>query len=168
MNLVKMTGRLFLPALLGLGLLACSQNNVVPDPTPSSANVQAMRASMSSLEGNWVLTQYKSGSLPSSLQNRATLVFQDRSGDSIRVGGRSFINHYGGKFEINEQKGLIVSTDAFISTLMGGSDEDMRAEVQFMERLSKATLFELPSSNQLQLYLGSKENPSEIMYFARK
>ncbi|GAB3997640.1 hypothetical protein GCM10028807_43190 [Spirosoma daeguense] len=168
MNIVKMTGRLFLPVFLGIELLACNQNNVVPDPTPSSANVQAMRASMSSLEGNWVLTNYKNNPLPSALQNRATLVFQDKSGDSIRVGGRSFINHYGGKFEINEQKGLIVSTTDFISTMMGGSDEDMRAETQFIERLSKATFFELPSSNQLQLYLGSKDKPSEIMYFTRK
>ncbi|GAB3948151.1 hypothetical protein GCM10028805_21820 [Spirosoma harenae] len=163
-----MTGRLLLSAIIGLSLFACNQTSVEPDSTPSTATIQSMRASLSSLEGNWVLTNYKNNPLASALQNRATLSFQDQPGDVMLVGGRSFINHYGGKFEIDEQKGLIVKTDDIISTLMGGSETDMNAESQYMDRLSKVTFFEIPSSNQLQLYVGQKNSPTEVMYFTRK
>ncbi|GAB3717148.1 hypothetical protein GCM10027592_59050 [Spirosoma flavus] len=168
MNMVKMTGRLVLTAALGLSLFACNQSNVQPDQTSPAPTIQAMRASMSSLEGNWVLTNYKNDPLASAQQNRATLSFQNQTGDEMQIGGRSFINHYGGTFEVDEQKGLIVSTDDIISTLMGGSEADMNAENKYLDRLSKAKFFELSGTNQLTLYVGTKDSPTEVMYFTRK
>ncbi|MBD2702170.1 META domain-containing protein [Spirosoma sp. BT702] len=168
MNMVKMTGQLLLTAALGLSQFACNQSNVQPDQTAPAPTIQAMRASMSSLAGDWMLTNYKNDPLTPSLQNRATLSFQNLAGDEMQIGGRSFINHYGGKFEVDEQKGLIVSTDDIISTLMGGSEADMNAESKYLDRLPKAKFFELTGTNQLTLYVGSKDNPTEVMYFTRK
>jgi heat shock protein HslJ len=169
MNTVKITGRVWLTAVLALSLFGCNPehvDNVTPAP---AASIQSMRASLNALEGNWVLTNYKNDPLEPAQQNRATLALSKQTDGSLRIGGRSFINLYGGTFAVDEQKGLIISTNDIISTLVGGSQADMEAEKEYLDRLSKATYFELSGANQLQIFDGQKDAPgTEVLYFTRK
>ena len=171
MNILKMTGRLCLTAILSSGPAGCSQDPTMPDvkPIDPAVSIKMMRTSLSSLEGTWLFTNYKNEALAPALQNRATLTFKDQIDKGMQVGGRSFINHYGGTFEVDDQKGLLVSTDAIFATRMGGSEADLKAESKYLDRLSKATFFELSGANELRLYIGPKESPStEVMYFRRQ
>ncbi|HLL94217.1 MAG TPA: META domain-containing protein [Spirosoma sp.] len=171
MNILKMTGRLCLTAILSSGLASCSQDptKLAIQPTDAALTIKMMRTSLRSLEGNWLFTNYKNEALAPVLQNRPTLSFQDQTEKVMRVGGRSFINYYGGTFEVDDQKGLLVLTDAVFATRMGGSEADLKAESKYLDRLSKATFFELSGANELRLYIGPKESPStEVMYFRRQ
>lgn len=169
MNRLTVMRQFLLSTVVGLALMGCTQNQVDPADQAPSATIQAMRASFGSLEGNWLLSNYKHSPLPASQQNRATLVLTKQADDALQLGGRSFINHYGGSFSLDETKGLLVSTDPLISTKMGGSTEDMQAEITYYNLLTKVTYFELTSDGQLVLYTGPKEaRDTEVLYFTKK
>lgn len=161
-----------LSGLLLLGsLAACTRDNA--DPTPSTsgqvATYQAMRTSFNSIEGEWLLTNYQNTPLPASLQNKATLSFTKQSAEVMRMGGRSFVNFYGGSFRLDETKGLIIAKDPINQTLIGASTELLEAESRHLDGLSKATSFELAQNGQLRLYLGDKGNAAtEVMIYTRK
>ena len=85
------------------------------------------------------------------------------------MGGVGFANHYGGTFRLDEEKGLVVLTVPIVQTLIGGSEEQMKAEGQLLDALSKAKTFELTGSGQLKIYSGEKGNPAtEVMVFSKK
>lgn len=164
-----MTRHYLFAGIVCLGFFTCGTTATVdPDSPAPATSLQTMRSSFGSLEGDWVLTNYKNNPLPTALQNRATLVLKKENTDRLDVGGRSFINHYGGSFSLDETKGLVVSTDGLFSTKMGGSPEAMQAENAYYAHLEKATYFELADNGQLLLYAGPKDDTrTEVLYFTR-
>ncbi|GAB3643340.1 META domain-containing protein [Spirosoma arcticum] len=151
---------------------ACQEQSATPSPdssTISAADYRAMRVSFTALEGDWWLTTYQNASLPQHLQNKAWLRLTKESADVLRMGGVGFPNHYGGTFRLDEAKGLVVLTDPIFQTLIGGSEEQMKAEGRFLDALSKAKTFELTDNGQLKIYTGEKGNPAtEVLVFTKK
>lgn len=156
-------------------LMACSQDGQnSPSPNGSNATISAadyrtMRISFTALEGDWWLTTYQNLPLPQPLQNKAWLRLEKQSTDVLRMGGVGFPNHYGGTFRLDEAKGLVVLTDPIFQTLIGGSEEQKKAEGRFLNALSKAKTFELTDNGQLKIYSGEKGNSAtEVMVFTKK
>jgi heat shock protein HslJ len=114
----------------------------------------------------WVLTGYQDARLPEALRGRATLKISAEPVDgAYDITGKAFINGYFGKFRIDENKGLIDPVGGVAATKMGGSQEDMSAEMFFLENLGKVTSFGVNENNQLILKFG---NNGEIGYFSKK
>ncbi len=155
-----------------LTTFACQEQSATPTPnssTISAAEYRAMRVSFSALEGDWLLTTYQNTPLPQHLQNKAWLRLAKESADVLQMGGVGFVNHYGGTFRLDEAKGLIVLTDGIGQTLIGGPDEQAKAETHFFEELGKAKTFELTDTGQLKIYSGEKGNPAtEVLVFTKK
>jgi len=155
-------------------LWACGQDSAsTPTPTQNTitaAQYQQMRASFNGLEGDWSLTTYQNDPLPASLQNKAWLRFTKESGDTHRIGGVGFINHYGGTVRLDETKGLIVVTDDLTQTLMGSTNDAInKAEARFFSTLRKATSYELATNGQLRISLGDQSNTAaDVMVFTKK
>ena len=155
-----------------LTTLACQQPSATPTPdsaTISKAEYRTMRVSFTALEGDWWLTTYQNTPLPQHLQNKAWLRLTNESANVLRMGGVAFPNHYGGTFRLDEARGLIVLTDPIGQTLIGGSEEQMKAESRFLDALSKAKTFEITDSGQLKIYAGDKGDPAtEVLFFTKK
>lgn len=155
-----------------LTAFSCQQQPATPTPdssTVSAAEYQAMRVSFTALEGDWWLTTYQNAPLPQHLQNKAWLSLEKQSADVLRMGGVGFPNYYGGTFRLDEAKGLVVLSDRINQTLIGGSEEQMKAEGRFLDALSKAKTFELTDTGQLKIYSGEKGNPAtEVIVFTKK
>lgn len=155
-------------------LWSCGQDSAsTPGPrqnTITAAQYQQMWASFNGLEGDWLLTTYQNDPLPESLQNKAWLRFTKESGDTHKIGGVGFINHYGGTVRLDETKGLIVVTDDLIQTLMGSTDDALNvAEARFFSLLRKATSYELATNGQLRIYLGDQSSEAaDVMVFTKK
>ncbi len=155
-----------------LTTFACREQSATPTPdssTISAADYRAMRVSFSSLEGDWWLTTYQNAPLPQHLQNKAWLRLEKQSADMLRMGGIGFPNHFGGTFRLDETKGLVVLTDGIVQTLIAGSEEQMKAEARYFDKLQKAKSFEVTANGQLKIYSGDKGNPAtEVIVFTKK
>ena len=152
-------------------LWACGQQ---PEPAPAQATITAdqyrnMRTSFNGLEGDWSLSDYRQAPLAASLKGKAWIRFTKESADGYRIGGYSFVNHFGGNLRLDETKGLIVVTDGIVQTLIGASEELMQAESRYLGGLAKAQSYELTATGQLVIYLGTQSSPTtEAMVFTRK
>ncbi len=155
-----------------LTAFACQEQSASPtrdSATVSAAEYRAMRVSFSALEGDWLLTTYQNTPLPQHLQNKAWLKLEKQSADLLRMGGVGFVNHYGGTFQLDEAKGLIVLTEGIGQTLIGGPDEQANAETRYLDELGKARTFELTDTGQLKIYAGEKDNAAtEVLVFTKK
>ncbi|WP_158600353.1 META domain-containing protein [Fibrisoma montanum] len=159
-----------LTALLVAGMLwACNKNDTVAPSSVDTVALKNMRASFNALEGEWLLTNFRRTPLTPDLQNKATLILTKKAEDALQIGGRSFVNWYGGSFRLDETKGLVVSTEPIISTLMAGTPEQMDAESRHVNGLEQITYFELTADNQLNLYLGDRNDPAtEVIICTKK
>ncbi|GAB3252760.1 hypothetical protein GCM10027347_12090 [Larkinella harenae] len=134
-----------------------------------NTTVTAMRAQLSSLEGEWKLINYRNKLLPEKQRNTVTLILANRAGDSLQVSGRSFVNNYGGILKIDDQNGLSVLKNSLFTTEMAGPPEAMNAELEYYRNLPKAKYFAFTDAGNLVFYLGDKNNKdTELMLFARK
>ncbi len=159
--------------LLMVTAWACNQNGAAAprqsEKTVDPAAYSSMRASFNSLEGEWLLTTYQHAPLPVEQQNKASLVLKKQSPDAMQMGGKSFVNWYGGTFRLDETEGLIVSAEPIIQTFIAGPPQLTEAETRHIDGLSKVYYFELDTNQQLKLYLGEKSNPAtEVMVYTRK
>lgn len=136
---------------------------------PADVNVRKdmMRMAFNTIAGTeWVLTGYLNTQLPAELRNRTTIKFSDDSDDGVfEVSGKAFINGYFGKFKVDEASGLLTPMGGVGSTKMGGTQQDITAELFYLGNLSKVKFFRLDDNNQLTLYFGDNE---EIGYFSKK
>jgi hypothetical protein len=158
---------------LFLLLTACHQEKPVTPSRdrqpPDPAQYSTMRISFHSLEGEWLLTNYKLKPLPQDLQNQATLILKKQTDERMQIGGRSFVNLYGGSFSLDETKGLLVSAEPVMQTLIGGSPQQMEAEGRHLNDLEKVQYFEIDSDGRLNLYIGKKDHPAtEVMICTKK
>lgn len=155
-------------------LWSCEQDSAsTPGPkqnTITAAQYQQMRASFNGLEGDWLLTTYQNDPLPDPLQNKAWLRFTKESGDTHKIGGVGFINHYGGTVRLDETKGLIVVTDDLLQTLMGSTNDAInKAEARFFSMLRNATSYELATNGQLRISLSDQSSTApDVMVFTKK
>lgn len=155
-------------------LWSCGQDSASTPPPQQSAitaaQYQQMRASFNGLEGDWLLTTYQNDPLPASLQNKAWLRFTKESGDTHKIGGVGFINHYGGTVRLDETKGLIVVTDDLVQTLIGSTDDALnKAEARFFSTLRKATSYELATNGQLRISLSDQSSTApDVIVFTKK
>ncbi|GAB2791751.1 hypothetical protein GCM10027275_40750 [Rhabdobacter roseus] len=156
-------------ALAGLVLFLSSCQDKEPTPSAMSPErIQAMRTSFQTLEGQWVLKNFEKNPLPSSLENKATLIFEKQSDNTYQLGGRSFVNWFGGTFTLDEEKGLLVAHNNVISTLIGGPPAESQAESRYYEALQKAQFFELTDNGTLKIYAGEPGKAStEVMIFVK-
>lgn len=143
----------------GLFLFGCAEDHT------GNASTQSLEAD-ASLDGTeWVLTGYNDTPLPEELRNRSELKFSlDADGRAFKVSGRSFINSYFGNATIDQEANMM-SIPVVGATKMGGSQEDMKAEMLYFQRLEQVTSYKIDRNNRLILYFGHQ---GESAYFTEK
>ncbi|RDB06005.1 META domain-containing protein [Runella aurantiaca] len=146
----------------------CKKSSAVIE-VPKDVQMARMKADFSWLNGtDWVLKDYAANPLPAKLKNTLTLKFKKQSDTSYQISGRSFVNWYGGAFNLDEEKGLVVNKEHLVTTEMAGPPESMKAEETYYQHLQKASYFKI-EGNELWLYIGSNTNAAEeVMYFTKK
>jgi heat shock protein HslJ len=105
-----------------------TDGSAVDDPAPPSSGLRAQLVG-----SEWVCIQIDGAAIGDGV-GRPTLRF----GADGRVSGRSPVNQYGADFTICDAGTLELGP--VMSTLMAGSDEDMRVESAFMRALQASTL----------------------------
>lgn len=148
-------------------VIACKKSSLTIEVSRDE-QMARMKADFSSLDGtDWVLKNYATSPLPTKLKNTITLKFEKQSAVSYHVSGRSFVNWYGGDFNLDEEKGLVVNKEHLFSTEMAGPPENMKAEETYYQHLQKASYFKI-EGNELWLYVAKTDSAEEVMYFIKK
>lgn len=111
-------------------------------------------------ECEWLLLNYKYKRLPANLQKKSAIQFSKSAEGTFFVSGTSFLNQYSSVFTLDEKKQLVLSVHDLISTLMGGTDEQVGAEEYYFKRLYNTKSYGL-SGNVLTLNFDG----GEVGYF---
>ncbi|MEX0272884.1 MAG: META domain-containing protein [Flavobacteriaceae bacterium] len=136
--------------------------------TETSQNLSTMLHAATSLENTkWIFQNFAHNPVTDSHADVINLAFGDTQHNTIVYHGRAIVNLYRGQMEIDAKKGLVIKTGPTASTLMGGSEADLKMDDRYHDSMAKATFFEL-KDGFLYFYLGDKSDPgTEIMTFKK-
>ena len=146
-------------------VLACDEepinraDDTSADEVPSDAG--PLINSLSECE--WLLLNYKYKRLPVDLQKKSVIQFSKGADGTFYASGTSFLNQYSGVFTLDEKNHLVLSVHDIISTLMGGTAEQVEAEEYYFKKLYNTKSYGL-SGNVLTLNFDG----GEVGYFVPK
>lgn len=144
---------------------ACGEEAIVPDDEVIDEVTDETVADVTDvtfLDTEWVVNDYKYHRLPAKLKNKASIKFTG-PGPVVYATGKAFMNGYTGYFKLDEKQQLVLSVKDLISTLMGGTDDEMAAEKTFFRNLWYAKSYRL-NGNILTIY----SDDGEVGYFVPK
>lgn len=139
-------------------LFSCAEHHT----NNTNTDARALEAGGSLAGTEWVLTGYANTQLAGGLRNRTTIKFS-QTDDELKVSGKAFINSYFGAIKIEESTGAISSIGPIGATKVGGSQDDIAAELFYFQNLENATSYKV-EGDRLTLFFGDRE----AGYFTKK